>query len=95
MTQKKQGASALMQQEWFRDLYKAATNKPNPDTAPAAPTPKDDDDDGFRCIADKLFDTLPDMLREPAMRFTDSEERELFLIGALGVISGMLPCTGL
>lgn len=48
-------------------------------------------DEGYRCISTETFSKLPAMLREPCMRFTDPAERELFLIGALGVISGMLP----
>jgi hypothetical protein len=42
-------------------------------------------------IPEKVYRTLPHLLREPCARFTDAEERDLFLFGALGVISGMLP----
>lgn len=48
-------------------------------------------DEAVNAIPQQLFMQLPKMLREPCLRFTDREERELFLLGALSVISGMLP----
>jgi len=48
-------------------------------------------DEAYNAIPQKVFTTLPHLLREPCLRFNDREERELFLLGALSVISGMLP----
>lgn len=42
-------------------------------------------------IPQAVYDKLPRLLREPCSRFTDPEERDIFLFGALGIISGMLP----
>lgn len=42
-------------------------------------------------IPQHVYDTLPKLLKDPCSRFTDPEERDTFLFGALGVISGMLP----
>jgi hypothetical protein len=42
-------------------------------------------------IPQAVYDKLPRLLREACNRFTDPEERDTFLFGALGVISGMLP----
>src|ERR1017187_4132644 len=41
-------------------------------------------------FSSKLFDDLPKLLREPCSKL-NSDEREVFLVGALGVISGILP----
>ena len=38
-----------------------------------------------------VFDALPDLLAEPTNKFISQSEREVFLVSALGVISGMLP----
>ena len=38
-----------------------------------------------------VFDALPDLLVEPTNKFISQSEREVFLVSALGVISGMLP----
>lgn len=54
---------------------------------PEPPSPAQD----FAPFPDEIFDSLPPLLREACYKFTEAEERELFLIGALGVISGMLP----
>lgn len=43
------------------------------------------------CIPDAVFTSLPDILRDACQTLTDQTEREVFLIGALGVVSGMLP----
>lgn len=48
-------------------------------------------DNGYRALSETFFNTLPDMLRIPCTRFEDGAERELFVVGALGIISGMLP----
>ncbi len=45
----------------------------------------------FLPMEDDIFDNLPPLLGVACSRFTDSKERETFLIGALGVLSGMLP----
>lgn len=40
---------------------------------------------------DSTIQELPDMLKTPSNYLVDETEKEVFLIGALGVISGMLP----
>lgn len=40
---------------------------------------------------DEIIYTLPLMLKEPCNVFVDEVEKEVFLIGALGIISGLLP----
>ncbi len=54
---------------------------------PAPPSTMQD----FAPFTDDIFESLPPLLREACYKFAEAEERELFLIGALGVISGMLP----
>jgi len=81
----------IMKTDWFNELYEAAKAGKQQNKQITLQPPQDDDNNGYRCFADKLYTTLPEMLREPALRFTDGEERELFLVSALGVISGMLP----
>lgn len=39
---------------------------------------------------DGIIDTLPDMLKIPTNYLVDETEKEVFLIGALGVVSGLL-----
>jgi hypothetical protein len=51
----------------------------------------DDEHFSYDIIPTKTYHQLPAMLREPALHFADTEERDLFLIGALGIVSGMLP----
>lgn len=46
--------------------------------------------DGYRNIPSIVFETMPTLLAEPCNRFNGAE-RELFLVGALSIISGMLP----
>ncbi len=41
----------------------------------------------------KIFDKLPSLLREGCATFKDPRERDVFLTGALGVLSGCLPET--
>ncbi|MCB0698993.1 MAG: DUF3987 domain-containing protein [Chitinophagales bacterium] len=56
------------------------------------PLPQEENpEEGYRNIPTNIFMHLPKLLREPCLRFTDEAERELFLIGAIGVVSGMLP----
>ena len=38
-----------------------------------------------------IIEDLPKLLREPCQMFVDKTEKEVFLIGALGVVSGLLP----
>lgn len=40
---------------------------------------------------DSIIDNLPEMLNNPCNFLVEETEKEVFLIGALGVISGMLP----
>lgn len=42
-------------------------------------------------IPDSIYNALPDILREGSMAFTDKRKRDVFLTGALAIISGCLP----
>lgn len=57
-----------------------------PPQEPPPPTIPD-----FLPMEEDIFENLPPLLRIACSRFADTQERETFLIGALGVISGMLP----
>ena len=68
------------------------TSAPQDTPLPEPPPPAtDDEDNGHRALSETFFRTLPDMLRIPCTRFEDGAERELFVVGAIGIISGMLP----
>ena len=52
--------------------------------------------EGKRFSIDGIIDDLPGMLKEPCTHLVDETEKEVFLVGALGVVSGLLPnITGL
>lgn len=38
-----------------------------------------------------VFNNLPQLLREPCEKLTEQAEKDVFLVGALGVVSGLLP----
>ncbi len=40
---------------------------------------------------DKIINDLPKMLKKPCTRLVEEAEKEVFLVGALGVVSGLLP----
>jgi len=40
---------------------------------------------------DTIINELPNMLKKPCDFLVDETEKEVFLIGAIGVISGLLP----
>jgi len=42
-------------------------------------------------FTDEIFDDLPPLLRDACDRLTDQSEKEVFLVGALGIVSGILP----
>ena len=42
-------------------------------------------------IPDELYMQMPDLLKQGAMAFTDERERDVFLTGALAILSGCLP----
>ena len=44
-----------------------------------------------RFSIDGIINDLPEMLKEPCTHLVDEYEKEVFLIGALGVVSGLLP----
>jgi len=44
-----------------------------------------------RFSIDGIIDDLPEMLKQPCTHLVDEAEKEVFLIGALGVVSGLLP----
>lgn len=45
----------------------------------------------FLPMPQDIFDDLPPHLREACEQFTEGQEQEVFLMGALGVLSGILP----
>lgn len=45
----------------------------------------------FPPMDEDIFDDLPPLLSTPCYRLQDAQDQELFLMGALGVLSGMLP----
>lgn len=42
-------------------------------------------------LSTALYEQLPVVIAEPCLQFSDPHQRELFLLGAIGVTSGMLP----
>lgn len=80
----------ILKRQWVKDIL-TQRNGASAKQIELPPHPDQPEEMGYRRLNDKMFATLPEMLREPARHFSDSEERELFLVGALGVISGMLP----
>jgi len=42
-------------------------------------------------IPDELYNNMPELLQEGAKAFTDARERDVFLTGALAILSGCLP----
>jgi hypothetical protein len=42
-------------------------------------------------IPDEVYDTLPDILRQGALAFTDNRKRDVFFSGAIAILSGCLP----
>lgn len=42
-------------------------------------------------LSDMVFDNLPDLLKNACAILTEQTEREVFLVGAIGVVSGLLP----
>jgi Protein of unknown function (DUF3987) len=42
-------------------------------------------------MLDEIFNSLPRLLKEPCDKLMEQAEKEVFLVGALGVISGILP----
>ena len=42
-------------------------------------------------FSDDIFNNLPDLLKNACLVLKEQAEKEVFLIGALGVISGLLP----
>lgn len=44
-----------------------------------------------KMLDDLIFNNLPDLLRDAVLKFNSQSEKEVFLVSALGVVSGMLP----
>ncbi|RFM29593.1 DUF3987 domain-containing protein [Deminuibacter soli] len=42
-------------------------------------------------IPEELYHQMPDIIKQGALAFTDARERDVFLTGALGILSGCLP----
>lgn len=90
MPEKKPGAGAhkIFQQGWVKDIL---NERKEGESKQIPLSPNTDNTTGYRTFLQKMYDTLPAMLGKLIARFADAEERELFLVGALGVISGMMP----
>lgn len=60
---------------------------------PEMPTQQDNPDDtpDFTRMPPQVYLQLPPLLQECTNMFEDEQEREIFLIGALGIISGIMP----
>lgn len=71
---------------------KTVTTPENPDMNNGLPPEQQKDEPSdFLPMDDDIFDDLPPLLHAACDQLTDREEQETFLIGALGVLSGMLP----
>lgn len=53
------------------------------DVEPVAPQPEG--------LPEELFSQLPQLISAPCLQFTEQAEREVFLVGALAIVSGILP----
>lgn len=60
-------------------------------TQSPAGTPPAENIPDFEPLADAAWQQLPPLLKDCCDKFRDTEERELFLTAAIGVLSGMLP----
>ena len=56
-----------------------------PPPPPAPPTPE------LPAFPDDIFECLPNLLQTACNQFKEAEEKELFLVSALGVLSGIMP----
>lgn len=59
-----------------------------PEGADLEQPPEKDPGHGF---PDGIFEDLPDLLKSPCDILSEQTEKEVFLVGALGIISGILP----
>lgn len=55
------------------------------------PVPPENNTPDFPPFPDDIFDCLPPVLQKACELFKVQEEKELFLVGALGVLSGIMP----
>ncbi|MBS1919216.1 MAG: DUF3987 domain-containing protein [Bacteroidetes bacterium] len=65
-------------------------NAANPQTNEEAP-PGEDYLKNTPAIPDSIYQQMPELLQQGAMVFTDQRERDVFLTGALAILSGCLP----
>jgi hypothetical protein len=65
-------------------------NAANPQTTEEAP-PGEDYLKNTPAIPDSIYQQMPELLQQGAMAFTDQRERDVFLTGALAILSGCLP----
>ncbi|MCB9054381.1 MAG: DUF3987 domain-containing protein [Chitinophagales bacterium] len=65
-------------------------NAANPQTTEEAP-PGEDYLKNTPAIPDSIYQQMPELLQQGAMVFTDQRERDVFLTGALAILSGCLP----
>lgn len=57
----------------------------------AEQTPTEDYLKNTPTIPEELYQQMPDILKQGALAFTDERERDVFLTGALAILSGCLP----
>jgi len=65
-------------------------NAANPQTTEEAP-PGEDYLKNTPSIPDSIYQQMPELLQQGAMAFSDQRERDVFLTGALSILSGCLP----
>lgn len=61
------------------------------ESQPAADTPAEDYLKNTPSIPEELYSKMPELLRNGALTFNDHRERDVFLTGALAILSGCLP----
>lgn len=77
---------------FYQQPMRTANIAPNSDMNDGIPpAPKEPDIPDFSPLPDEVLDDLPPLLRQACEQFKNSEQQEIFLIGALGVLSGIMP----
>lgn len=77
----------------IEDLQKEAEPRPpgNSDVPPKGSFQPETETQETKYFAQAIFNNLPDTLKNGCSILTDRIEKEVFLVGALGVVSGLLP----
>ena len=81
----------LANNEIERTIKSAYNWKPSPSSSQSTRTHVELPADAPPAIPSKVFAKLPPLLREGCQALNDERERDVFLTGALGVLSGCLP----